>query len=415
MTERSDERKLGHIETLLYWEMGKVQKYPGQTKRTDRMPKEYIEVCEKFLTYLRAKQHKIGTQLIRLYTLRRLWDFCYYNKNKHNFNDITREDVNEYMGSLTNSVAQYNIQVGCLNVFFRWLYDVPKPNKPEQTRDLSYLKEKQREDPQLLNPEEVLEMAKRAHSQMHRAFILLLYETGGRIGEILNMNVEDVILEKGRMKVRLKGKTGERKIAILDAAPDVTLWLEQHPLADKPTAPLFFGKQGKRMVENSAGEYIKDLGKKVLGRRVYPHLFRHSTATRLSKVMTEQMIKKRMGWVGDSSMVAHYSHPTEQDVDDAYLTSRGETIEKPSTENKLKPKICPGCKKENSVLLSYCHYCGRPLDEERVKEVEKERVFQKAMMERLLLSEQLIREKITKEDYERRLKELEEKTGIMLV
>jgi integrase len=57
----------------------------------------------------------------------------------------------------------------------------------------------------------------------------------------------------------------------------------------------------------------------ILGRRVYPHLLRHSRATHLAKFLTESQLKAYFGWTQDSKMTRIYIHLSGKDVDEAIL------------------------------------------------------------------------------------------------
>jgi len=51
--------------------------------------------------------------------------------------------------------------------------------------------------------------------------------------------------------------------------------------------------------------------------RIHPHLFRHTTATRLFKIHTDAVVKKILNWSKNSTMPQHYAHINKSDVVEA--------------------------------------------------------------------------------------------------
>ncbi|MGC9145998.1 MAG: primase-like DNA-binding domain-containing protein [Nitrososphaeria archaeon] len=54
-------------------------------------------------------------------------------------------------------------------------------------------------------------------------------------------------------------------------------------------------------------------------KRIYPHLFRHSAATRDARYLTESELKLKYGWVGGSDMAEVYVHLSWADLDNKLL------------------------------------------------------------------------------------------------
>jgi integrase/recombinase XerD len=97
-------------------------------------------------------------------------------------------------------------------------------------------------------------------------------------------------------------------------------------------------------------------------KRVYPHLFRHSAATRLAKHLTDSEMKAFLGWTQGSSMAATYVHLAGEDTDPAVFRMYG--IKTPElTKSELAVSRCPRCKELNPEKSFYCGKCGLPLTE----------------------------------------------------
>ncbi len=162
-----------------------------------------------------------------------------------------------------------------------------------------------------------------------RAMISLLYESGARIGEIGSMRVKDVSFDEYGAIVWLpKSKTVRIKIRVVYSARYLAEWLSDHPLRVALNAPLWIKLSGRNAF--SGMEYadirmqIKKIAKRAgIKKRIYPHLFRHTRATRLLSKLSESIGAKYLGWVPGSDMVRIYVHLANEDVDEAILKMHG--------------------------------------------------------------------------------------------
>jgi integrase/recombinase XerD len=124
------------------------------------------------------------------------------------------------------------------------------------------------------------------------ALLELLYATGARISEAVDLNVDDVIAPGGSDAegevVRLFGKGGKQRIVPLGSyarsAIDAYL-VRARPLFSargSATPALFLGARGQRMSRQNAWLVIRAVADRAnLGIEISPHTFRHSFATHL--------------------------------------------------------------------------------------------------------------------------------------
>jgi integrase/recombinase XerC len=124
-----------------------------------------------------------------------------------------------------------------------------------------------------------------------RAMLETLYSTGIRVSELVSLDVDDIDLENGSMRVRGKGKK-ERMVPLgAHAVSAVQMYIQ---LAEKDphflstwtegtdTKPLFLNKHAKRLssrsVRRKLDKYLRQIG---LDPSISPHTLRHSFATHL--------------------------------------------------------------------------------------------------------------------------------------
>jgi integrase/recombinase XerC len=117
-----------------------------------------------------------------------------------------------------------------------------------------------------------------------RAILELLYSSGIRVGELTQLNCDDVDLELGIIKVLGKGKK-ERIVPIgskaIDAIKDYLTGMGL-PSGDGSKAPLFINSRGGRLTDRSVRRIVEKYARKCgLAKSIGPHALRHTFATHL--------------------------------------------------------------------------------------------------------------------------------------
>ncbi len=116
----------------------------------------------------------------------------------------------------------------------------------------------------------------------NQALFMILIDTGLRIGELVNLKMEDVHMDEGYLKVLGKGKK-ERIVPIGNNAQKV-LQRYLFRFRPKPTNPVtdnvFLSVSSKTLTENSMKLMFSRLSKRSGVCRLHAHLCRHTFATR---------------------------------------------------------------------------------------------------------------------------------------
>lgn len=296
---------------------------------------------------------------------------------KKPFADATKDELIDLVGSLESKKysehTKYDFKI-VLKLFYKWL----KGNDEDFPQEVKWLKPRLRNTAQklpeeLLTEDEVLRIARAANHPRDRAFILVLYESGCRIGEMLSLKMKNVQFDQYGAVLRVTGKTGDRRVRIISSAPALTAWIDLYAHSSEPDATLwpprskYFYQSGVPAEAASFYVLLRDLAVKAgVNKRIYPHLFRHSRATFLATKMTEAQMKEYFGWTQGSEMAATYVHLSGRDVDNTLLalyhvtdSNGNKLVEK---EPEIQTKNCQRCKEKNSPISRYCSRCGNPLD-----------------------------------------------------
>jgi integrase/recombinase XerD len=157
------------------------------------------------------------------------------------------------------------------------------------------------------------------------ALLELLYATGARISEAVDLNVDDVI--EGDV-VRLFGKGGKQRIVPLGSyartAIDAYL-VRARPIFSArgaSTPALFLGARGQRVSRQNAWLIIRAVAERAnLGVEISPHTFRHSFATHLLAGGADVRVVQEL--LGHSSVATTqiYTLVTADTLRDMYTTA----------------------------------------------------------------------------------------------
>ncbi len=181
--------------------------------------------------------------------------------------------------------------------------------------------------PETLTVDEVERLLEAAPDLRGRALLELLYAAGLRISEALGLDVEELSLDGGFVRVIGKGDH-ERLVPVGDIALD---WLNRWLAEGRPTlvaighvspdrgGPLFIGDRGRRLARQQAFEVVKAAAKVAgLNDRVSPHTLRHSFATHLLEGGADLRIVQELLGHASISTTQLYTHLTGERVREVY-------------------------------------------------------------------------------------------------
>lgn len=314
------------------------------------------------------------------------------------FDKVRKEDIELYQLHLQDSKSRktgkslkfktiefYSV---IIKIFYIWYYKTETvPKVVEDIEVINGALEPIKEN-EVLTPADIMKLIASTNKLRNKAILSLLFETGARAGELVNANIEDFINYKRYAEIRLRGKTGERKIAITDSIIYVEQWLNEHPDNQNPKAPIFTSDSYKsytgRLTEIGLGQVVNAIGKRSgIKKKHNPHWFRHSSADYYARRYhaNERELRLRFGWTPKSPMPSRYLHYDEKTINESYLKNKGIEIDNGigETDLVLEPKVCTRCKElypnEQSKWLhkpsaKYCT-CGQVLDKTEIQSMEK--------------------------------------------
>ncbi len=155
------------------------------------------------------------------------------------------------------------------------------------------------------------------------ALIELLYATGMRISECTQLDIEDIQLTMGFVRVTGKGQK-ERIIPLNQTSVHlVQTYVEQaRPKLFKPGGDdkaLFINQAGKRLTRQGIAKLMKQHAKRAgLSKEITPHLMRHTFATHLIENGADLRAVQEMLGHSDISTTQIYTHIGKKRLKEVY-------------------------------------------------------------------------------------------------
>jgi site-specific recombinase XerD len=295
-------------------------------------------------------------------------------KMKKSFLEIEKKDITAFLSTLEQSDYAAHTKRDYRIVLKKFFSHLGKGNLVKNVKQ-TIKRHRKKLPEELLTESEVKQMIEATDIIRNKAIIALLYEGGLRIGELASLKMKNVQFDDHGAVIKVRGKTGERRVRIVSSASLLASWMEVHPRRDDKEASLWvnlstnYKKTG--ITYQGISQNLKRIAKKAgIKKRITPHLFRHSRATHLASKLTEAEMNVYFGWVQGSDMPATYVHLSGRDVDDKILQIHGLKPKDEDTKSELKPVECPRCNYINSPVNRYCGRCGTVLDEEERLKIE---------------------------------------------
>ncbi len=282
-----------------------------------------------FINYLNfEKGLSINTQLAYQRDLFKLKFFLDHNSLATKPQEISKIDLLAFLtwqldqGVNFSTVAR---SLSSIKTFFKFLILEGFCEK-NPTDDLETPKIR-RKLPQVLTIEEVDRLIEQPEviktiGLRDRAMLELLYGTGVRISEMLNLQLEDINTTAGFLRCMGKGKK-ERIVPVNNAAIDWTtryIFKSRSLLLKNPNERrLFLNAHGRIMSRQGFFKILAAYAKKAeIEKPVTPHTLRHSFATHLLENGADLRAVQEMLGHADISTTQIYTHLTKSRLQEVY-------------------------------------------------------------------------------------------------
>jgi site-specific recombinase XerD len=202
---------------------------------------------------------------------------------KKELKSISPEEVNKIVVQIATankySTSATNILINAVLYYYHTVL-----------KDSSYKSEIQRPQkekilPKVLSKEEVEKIVQHCSNRKHKTMLMMLYSTGLRAGEIINLKVQDIDSKRKLIYIRKAKGFKDRTVMLSDKLLE---YLRGYYKEYRPGVYLFEGQYGDQYSPSSLRKILIDASKKA-GIKSSPtlHWLRHSFATHLLEAGTD--------------------------------------------------------------------------------------------------------------------------------
>lgn len=114
-----------------------------------------------------------------------------------------------------------------------------------------------------------------------QAMLELFYSSGLRLSELVGLNLDQLDLPAGMVRVLGKGNKVRELPVGRKAREALQAWLPVRALANPADGAVFIGQQGRRLGARAVQVRVRQAGVRELGQHLHPHMLRHSFASHL--------------------------------------------------------------------------------------------------------------------------------------
>lgn len=287
---------------------------------------DFSKKAYEFEQYLLIDK-KYSNETIKAYMNDLYKYYEYISKKGLKLKDIKRKDIMEYtkylnQQQLSTSTINHNISV--LRTFYKFI--VIKEHFTTDPMEYIEIPKLRKALPKVLSYEEVSKLLDvdlvDKYSYRNKAMLELMYATGLRVSELVNLKINDIDFDSCLVKTLGKGSK-ERIIPIGDYA---ILFLEKYLKDYRPLLLkndyndyLFLNNRGKKISRQAFYNIVDELAiKKNIKTEISPHTLRHSFATHLLDRGADIVSIKEMLGHSSLSTTQIYTHISNQKLKDEY-------------------------------------------------------------------------------------------------
>lgn len=282
------------------------------------------EVLNRFLVYITV-QKGLSQNTVNAYSTDLKYFAQFLQSKNTSLTQFTQTDISDYIvkcheaNEKPSTIARVisSIKALCKFLVLEGIIKedpsllISSPRKWQMTPKALYLEEIKR----LLNTELPTAMYLR-----DTAMLELLYSSGLRVSELVNLKVSDIHFDAGF--VRIIGKGDKERVVPMNmrCLNKIKRYIEElRPslLKGKTSPYLFLSNRGTAMTRQRFWQALKDFGK-VAGIQISPHMIRHSFATHLLDRGADLRAVQKMLGHADISTTEIYTKVSRQRIREAY-------------------------------------------------------------------------------------------------
>jgi tyrosine recombinase XerD subunit len=291
---------------------------------------DIADAIEEYIHFLRVER-QLSENTLQSYE-RDIKDYTqniFETQQLETFDQVERFHILQHLQALKNkgiSARTISRHISSIRSFHQFLLREKRCNNdPTVHIDMPKIEQKL---PKVLSIEEIDRLIatpniSKPQGVRDRAMLELLYATGMRVSECISLNLEDIHLTMGF--VRVFGKGGKERIIPLGSSAieactnylnTARFQLENPKLR---TEALFINQRGKRLTRQGCWKLMKGYAQKAgIEKELTPHILRHSFATHLIENGADLRAVQEMLGHADIATTQIYTHISKTRLSEVY-------------------------------------------------------------------------------------------------
>ena len=290
------------------------------------------KMLEEFQAYLEFDRN-LSKHTLRAYTAD-IEHFLFWLKDV-NLSEVNTNTIRLYFSQI--QVFEYSKttiarKIAAMRTFFRFLYreKIVNCNPAEAIRS----PKKPKKLPSFLNEDEVTQLfniiePNSPTTARNRAILEVLYACGMRVSELCGLNFGNLNLDENEITVFGKGAK-ERIVLVSERAKKYlqlyikdfrNTYAQNNEYINEET-PVFINNTGFRLTTRSVHKFIEKAADEIaINKKISPHVFRHSFATKLLEKGADLRIVQELLGHASISNTQIYTHVSTERLKQAYTNA----------------------------------------------------------------------------------------------
>lgn len=231
--------------------------------------------------------------------------------------DLSVENIENKLGELKDkSPNTLRLRLSALSEFLKFLNRKIEVKHMDDLMSICTSVKAEHKETKVVSDEEIEILMESCSNIKDKCIIKLLWTTGCRLSELINLKLSDIEADKIHIKisegVRIKNNQ-ERTIPLPKCASEI---LQQYIETFKPTNELFVGTTGKPITKNAVQQMFLRLSKRT-NIEVHAHCMRHAFITKLLTSGVDLKTIQSLTGQNSQTMVLYYATSSDELKKDA--------------------------------------------------------------------------------------------------
>lgn len=308
----------------------KGREYRESRKKESEWKNVVAPIADEFKDYLMGKRYSESTIGTYTYLVKKFLQYVKKPIDKIIIKDI-ESFATDVMAKQSFAISTHRQFIGAMKQFKKMHpltnFEVPDSLRPKPSRLL----------PAVLSKEEILDILRATKNLKHRLSLAIIYASGFRISELLNLKLADIDIDRRQIKI---SQSKGRKDRYVGLAESILPLLQNYIGTYRPKVFLIEGKPSERYSPESVRSFLhRSCLAAGIRKRVTPHMLRHSFATHLLESGVDiRYIQELLGH-RDPKTTMIYTHVTRKDL--RQIVSPLDDAVKTLSDNKNSNKFLP--------------------------------------------------------------------------